>query len=68
MAGSAMSNESRLTYWKQKATEAEAEFYRVSNEQDDEDAQLSALVEFIRTTRQAHKAGLEEKYAWIFTK
>jgi hypothetical protein len=57
----------RLDYWKQKAQEAEADFYRLSQEQDQADAQLDALVEFIRTSRQAHKAELENKYDWIFT-
>jgi len=45
----------RLDYWKQKAQEAEADFYRLNAEQDKVDETVTALVDLIRASREVEK-------------
>jgi len=45
----------RLDYWKQKAREAQADFYRLNAEQDRLDETVTALVDLIRASREVEK-------------
>jgi len=61
-----MSEASRIEYWRQKAREAETDFYRLSQEQKDLDAQVTALVDFIAASRQLDNLETHERYSWIY--
>lgn len=61
-----MSEASRIEYWRNKAREAEADFYRLSQEQKDLDAQVTALVDFIAASRQLDNLETHERYSWIY--
>ena len=56
---------SRLDYWRQQAQEAEAEFYRLNAEQDQEDKAITALVDLIHATRQVERLSDTELPAWM---
>ena len=58
----------RLDYWKQKAAAAEADFYRLNAEQDQEDMAISALVDMIHASRQVERLSDPELPAWIYGK
>ena len=59
---------SRLDYWRKQAQEAEADFYRLNAEQDQEDQAITALVDLIRATRQVERFSDPELPAWIYGK
>ena len=59
---------SRLDYWRQQAQEAEADFYRLNAEQDQEDQALTALVDLIHASRQVERLSDPELPAWIYGK
>jgi len=45
----------RLDYWKQKAREAETDFYRLNAEQDRLDEAITALIDLIHASRQIER-------------
>jgi len=55
----------RLDYWKQKAREAEADFYRLNAEQDKVDETVTALVDLIRASRQVERLETPDFPSWL---
>jgi hypothetical protein len=47
---------SRLDYWRKQAQEAEADFYRLNAEQDQEDQAITALVDLFHASHQVQRA------------
>jgi len=56
---------SRLDYWKQKAQEAETDFYRLNAEQDKVDETVTALVDLIRASRQVERLETPDFPTWL---
>jgi len=55
----------RFDYWKQKAQEAEADFYRLNAEQDRLDETVTALVDLIRASRQVERLETPDFPTWL---
>jgi hypothetical protein len=59
---------SRLDYWRKQLQEAEANFYRLNAEQDQEDQVQRALMDLIHASRQVERLSDPELPAWIYGK
>jgi hypothetical protein len=61
-----MSNNSRLEYWKEKARQAEADFYAVSNDQNKADTQVLHLADMIRANREIDRLTNGVDFDWLY--
>ena len=59
---------SRLEYWKEKARQAEADFYAVSEEQDKADQQVLHLADMIKANKQIDLLTHGADFSWLYEK
>jgi hypothetical protein len=57
---------SRLEYWKEKARQAEADFYAVTDEQNKADEQVIHLADMIRANREIDRLTNGVNYDWLY--
>jgi len=57
---------SRLEYWKEKARQAEADFYAVSDDQDKADQQVLHLADMIRANREIDLLTNGADFSWLY--
>lgn len=55
----------RIDYWKQKAQEAQADFYRLNAEQDRLDETVTALIDYIAASRQVERLETPDFPSWL---
>ena len=57
---------SRLEYWKEKARQAEADFYAVGDEQDKADQQVLHLADMINANREIDRLTHGVDFDWLY--
>jgi hypothetical protein len=57
---------SRLEYWKEKARQAEADFYAVTDEHNKADEQVIHLADMIRANREIDRLTNGVNYDWLY--